>query len=181
MNDVPEFFETAALFKLEAEMIADQIRNTKLVELRVLDSIPEQIFQEVVALTKMVCGTHEAILTFVGAEKSFVKAAINTLACGEDREHAFCNHIMHGHPLDEVLIVTNATKDERFAQNPKVLSKRICFYAGAPIVSHDGIVLGALCAIDPEEKVLTDEQLIALKSIANVVTQILVARTVVKT
>ncbi|KQT35044.1 histidine kinase [Sphingomonas sp. Leaf412] len=61
------------------------------------------------------------------------------------REQSFCAHAMLG---DRAMLVPDATADPRFATNPLVTERGIRFYAGFPLVTDDGIPIGALCVID---------------------------------
>jgi GAF domain-containing protein len=80
------------------------------------------------------------------------------------RDIAFCAHALFD---TELLVVRDTTQDERFADNPFVTAApRIRFYAGAPLVSHDGQVLGTLCVLDSEPRELTPEQMDALRALA---------------
>ena len=58
----------------------------------------------------------------------------------------------HMAAADEVLVCEDVTKDPRFADNPLILEKGIRFYAGAPLRTSDGVVLGSLCVIDMEPR-----------------------------
>jgi GAF domain-containing protein len=66
------------------------------------------------------------------------------------REVSFCQFAMVG---DDVMVVPDATRDPRFAENPLVTGDpAIRFYAGAPIVASDGVPLGSLCVIDTKAR-----------------------------
>ena len=67
------------------------------------------------------------------------------------RSCAFCAHVVQRKETEGVLVVPDATKDFRFAQNPLVTGgPKIRFYAGAPLKSPEGAVLGLFCVIDFE-------------------------------
>lgn len=84
------------------------------------------------------------------------------------RQAAFCAHAIND--PNDVLEVTNALEDERFATNPLVTGgPGIRFYAGAPLIMDGDKALGTVCVIDRKKKKLTDDQLNALKSLSNLV------------
>ncbi len=74
----------------------------------------------------------------------------------------------------EILVVEDARKDPRFAENPLVTSAPdIRFYAGAPLIDGQGQGLGSLCVIDRQPRVMKHEQLHALEALARqVISQI---------
>ncbi|RYX80009.1 PAS domain S-box protein, partial [bacterium] len=83
---------------------------------------------------------------FVEAERQWFPASTGLTALETPREMSFCAHAMRGKDL---MVVSDATLDPRFANNALVTGKpHIRFYAGAPLVSDEGIQLGALCVID---------------------------------
>jgi diguanylate cyclase (GGDEF)-like protein len=91
------------------------------------------------------------------------------------REQAFCAHTV----MDpgQVMVVNDATQDERFVNNPLVTGDpHIKFYAGAPLVTASGLALGALCVIDRTSRDLTQRQQEALETIATEVATMLQLR-----
>jgi predicted PurR-regulated permease PerM len=80
------------------------------------------------------------------------------------REGAICGQVaVH----DEVLVAEDVTKDPRFADNPLVLEKGIRFYAGAPLRTAAGLVLGSLCVIDTQPRAFSDEDRARLQAMAD--------------
>jgi GAF domain-containing protein len=68
---------------------------------------------------------------------------------------------------DEVLVCEDVTKDPRFADNPLILEKGIRFYAGAPLRTSDGVVLGSLCVIDMEPRQFSEADRDRLQAMAD--------------
>ncbi|MET0423608.1 MAG: GAF domain-containing sensor histidine kinase [Actinoplanes sp.] len=136
--------------------------------LDVLDSEPEQDFDDIVALASNVCGTPMSLVTLVDTDRQWFKSRVGTDLTETDREISFCAHAILGRDL---LVVPDATKDARFADNPTVTADGgIRFYAGAPLVTSDGFALGSLCVVDDHPRKLDIEQLQALRALARQVT-----------
>jgi PAS domain S-box-containing protein len=112
----------------------------------ILDTAPEEAFDRVVQLAASFFAAPMACISFIDAEREWLKAATG-LPLGElPRALAFCAHtIMRAEPN----IVADTSKDPRFHDSPLVTgSLRIRFYAGAPIAARQGHPLGALCVMD---------------------------------
>jgi GAF domain-containing protein len=127
----------------------------------VLDTAPEEAFDELVQLAARICGTPIALISLVDASRQWFKARVGLEAQETPRDASFCAHALHDTKL---FIVHDARADPRFASNPLVVGEpNIRFYAGAPIASPEGLNLGTLCVIDRQPRVLDVEQREALR------------------
>ncbi|HEX9999860.1 MAG TPA: GAF domain-containing sensor histidine kinase [Actinoplanes sp.] len=143
-------------------------RLAALYQLDVLDSEPEQDFDDIVAIAATVCDTPMSLVSLLDTDRQWFKARVGTDLTETSRDLSFCAHAILGRDL---LVVPDATKDNRFADNPQVTTAGgIRFYAGAPLVTSDGYALGSLCVIDQEPRNLSVEQLQALRALARQVT-----------
>ena len=133
--------------------------------LDLMDSLPEEDFNDIVTLASEICGTPIGLVSLVDGERQWFKARIGLAVEQTPRDQAFCAHALL--EPDRLMIVEDATQDERFARNPLVTeSPDIRFYAGAPIFSPDGFALGTVCVIDTVPRTLSDSQAAALKALA---------------
>lgn len=136
-------------------------------EYQILDTPPEQAFDDVVHLASVICSTPIALVTLVDETRQWFKAKVGVAVQSTPREMAFCAHaILDAGPF----VVPDARSDPRFADNPLVTGDpRIRFYAGAPLVTPRGIRLGTLCVIDRTPRVLSAAQMHALEALSRVV------------
>ncbi len=131
---------------------------------QILDTDTEQDLQDVVNLASAICQTPISLISLIDENRQWFKEHHGLDASETSRAFSFC---AHGLTSSDLLIVENALEDERFSDNPLVISKpNIRFYAGAPLVTPDGYTLGSLCVIDDQPRKLTDHQLRALKTLA---------------
>jgi len=137
----------------------------------ILDSVPEEVFDDLTELAARICEAPIAMITLVDEDRQWFKAKLGVTVNETSRDISFCAHAI---AQPELFIVPDATLDERFAQNPLVTSDpKIRFYAGAPLITPDGHALGTLCVIDKIPRDLRPEQKQALRVLArHVMTQL---------
>lgn len=112
----------------------------------VLHTAPEMAFDDIVALAARICDAPTALISLVDTDVQWFKARVGLDATETGRDVSFCDHAMREH---EVMVVPDATKDPRFANNALVTGELgIRFYAGAPLVTAEGFPIGSLCVID---------------------------------
>jgi len=130
----------------------------------ILDTIPEQAYDDLTLIAAQICQVPMAQVSFIDHDRQWFKARVGVSAQETPRDMAFCSHtILHG---DEFMEVRDATQDSRFADSPLVTGgEQIRFYAGAPLVTPDGHALGALCVMDRRARTLSPEQVSALQAL----------------
>jgi two-component system, NtrC family, response regulator HydG len=132
----------------------------------ILGTPPEEAFDDIARLANLICGTPIALVTLIDERREWFKARV-----GVDLEEAtregFCSYTILGR---ELLVVSDALRDPRFAKNPYVLGPpRVRFYAGAPLITPDGPVIGTLCVLDVVPREFAPEQGLALTRLARLV------------
>jgi PAS domain S-box-containing protein len=133
----------------------------------VLDTVPEQDFDDLSRLAALVCNVPIATVTFVDENRQWFKSRLGMDEQETPRDIAFCAHTILRH---EVLVIPDALEDERFRFNPLVTGeKKVRFYAGAPLITPEGHALGTICVIDRVPRQLSGDQIEALKALARLV------------
>jgi len=149
-----------------AELPANEAaRQNRLEQFEILDSSPEKEFQDLVELASHICGTPIALVSLVDRERQWFKAKVGVTVSETPRCVSFCAYVV---AQNEMLVVPDASKDPRFADNPLVTGgPQIRFYAGAALRTADGYDLGSLCVIDTIPRDLNEQQLRMLNLLAD--------------
>ncbi len=152
--------------------VDELLRLEALRKLKILDTDPEERFDRFTRLAKKLFGTQTALVSLVDADRQWFKSRQGLDATETPRDISFCGHAILS---DKVMIVSDATEDERFADNPLVTKDpSIRFYAGCPISSPDGRKVGTLCLIDDKPRGMTHDDLQLLEQIGKMVEEELV-------
>jgi signal transduction histidine kinase len=141
----------------------------------VLDTPPEPAFDRLTHLAHHMLRTPTALISLVECERQWFKSRVGHDASETPLELSFCVYAVRA---KDTLVVPDARKDARFADNPLVTGPPgIRFYVGAPLITDDGLALGTICAIDYEPRPPPDSaQLESLRRLADCVVSALEQR-----
>ncbi|GBF38993.1 hybrid sensor histidine kinase/response regulator [Leptospira johnsonii] len=132
---------------------------------KILDTPPEEKYDGIVKAASLICGTPIALISLIDSERQWFKARMGLNDQETPRQDSFCQFALSE---NKTLIVEDAQLDPRFKQNPFVLNDlNIRFYAGAPLRTPDGYVLGTLCVLDTQPKKVSEAEIQALEALAN--------------
>lgn len=155
---------------------AEQARLRRIAELRVVDeAAPDAELQRITAEVAASFGVPTALVNIVLEGRVWAKAHAGLTgdilaARGSARAASFCQHVAEGRAP---LVVPDARTHPLFAKSPLVTSGQIVGYAGAPLVTSDGQVLGALCIVDTKPLEASGDELARLETAAAGVMKIL--------
>jgi signal transduction histidine kinase len=155
----------AALMPFFPLPVNEDDRLAALYSYSILDTAEERDFDELTTLASAICQTPIALISLVDDKRQWFKAHRGIEAKETPREYSFCAHTIVAD--QDIMVVDDATTDERFANNPLVTGDtNMVFYAGVPLINEDGLTLGTLCVIDHNKRELSEEQASSLKIIA---------------
>ncbi|HTZ85143.1 MAG TPA: sensor domain-containing diguanylate cyclase [Solirubrobacteraceae bacterium] len=144
----------------------EQERLATLRELAILDTPPEQIYDDVVHLAATICDTPIAVVNFIDADRQWGKALVGLEDSEAPRDVSFCARTIVQE--DGLFVVADTRTDPDWAGNPMVAGESgLRFYAGAAIVTEEGHPIGSVCVADtrgPRE--LSEQALEALRVLA---------------
>lgn len=137
--------------KLSAEaMHKEAARLQALEELDLLDSPRDPGFDRIVRLIQEIFSVEIGIVSFIDAHRQWYKACSGMPVDELPREDTFCRYVLE---TDNALIVQDTRLDERFRQHPVVIQPpHVRFYAGFPIRTEEGHIVGTICAMDSQPK-----------------------------
>ncbi|AOW78331.1 hypothetical protein A3Q34_16695 [Colwellia sp. PAMC 20917] len=131
-------------------------RLAALDEYNILDTPSELAYDQLTELVSSVCGTPIVLISFIDEKRQWFKSHYGLEVGETPRDIAFCAHAIHH---DDVFEIQDSRKDKRFHDNPLVTGPaQVIFYAGAPLITPEGLRLGTLCAIDNKPSQFTDIQ-----------------------
>jgi phosphoribosyl 1,2-cyclic phosphodiesterase/CheY-like chemotaxis protein len=159
-------WERADIDEREAERLA------ALRALNLLDTAPEERFDRFTRIASALFDAPVSLVTLVDENRQWFKSCLGIEQCETSRDVSFCAHALKS---TDVMVVSDALLDSRFADNPIVTDgPRIRFYAGAPLVLAEGLSVGTLCVLDSRPRTLSEREIGLLKDIAALVQRELV-------
>ena len=128
----------------------------------ILDTADEQDFDDIVELASQLCDTPIALITLIDENRQWFKAKTGLDIKETHRNFSFCAHAIH---KNDIMVVADASQDERFCDNPLVTGyPYILFYAGMPLITSKGYKLGTIAVIDRIPRNLSEQQLMQLRT-----------------
>jgi PAS domain S-box-containing protein len=140
---------------------------------KVLDTPPEQAFDDLTRLTSYICGTPIALIGFMDSARLWFKSRLGWDITEVPRDMAFCAHTVL---QSDVLVVSDTLDDDRLRTCSLATHGGMRFYAGVSLMSAEGYALGTLCAMDSLPRGLTQGQTNALRKLAAQVMRLLELR-----
>ncbi len=157
-------------------LVHDPLRLAALAGYGILDTAPEQGFDDIVQLARQLCGAPVALVSLVAGDRQWFKARVGFPRDETGLDASVCAHAL-GEP--DLLVIPNLATDPRTRANPLVTGEPfIQFYAGAPLRTPEGQVLGSLCVLDhrPRPEGLSEARCEALRALARQVVTLLELR-----
>ena len=139
-----------------------------------MDTPNESDFDDIVALASQICETPISLVSLVDDKRQWFKARVGTDEAETPIENSICSHAL----LDnDLLEIPDLTRDDRTSGNALVTQQLgMQFYAGVPLVAHNGMPIGTLCVLSDTPKTLKESQRKALRILARQVMQLLELR-----
>ena len=148
-------------------------RQAAVEKYQLLDTLPEELYDNITHLIAYICNTPISLVTLMDRERNFLKSHYGVDLSESPRKISFCGHLLYSG--EDIMIVEDARKDERFHDNPLVTEFSAIFYAGVPLVDPEGFRLGTLCVYDHRPRQLTAEQKDALIRMSDQVIALMVS------
>lgn len=153
----------------------EQERIKTLKSYSILDTLPEKDYDNITAIAAELCSTPISLVSLLDENRQWFKSHHGLDETETAKEIAFCAHAIND--PDNVLVIADSRKDERFKGNPLVSGNpNMIFYAGVPLKAHNGLPLGTLCVIDEKPRQLTEKQIKSLRALSEQVMNLLELR-----
>jgi len=148
--------------------VVESDRINALDRYEILDTPPDAVLDCITLAAKDLCGTPMALISLIDETRQWFKSSIGVAVSETPRSIAFCSHAIQ--VPNDIMEVEDATKDERFRDNPLVTGEpNIRFYAGKPLLTSDGFPLGTLCVLDIVPRRLSNLQRNALSRLSDAI------------
>ncbi|THB82197.1 GAF domain-containing protein, partial [Pantoea allii] len=148
-------------------------RSRALQALRDPDESRDEVLRKFVRLASQALGIPGSFISVLDDEFQTVRASHNFDLQRSTRADSLCRHVVDS---DSAVIVPDTYHDARFVTHPLITgSPFIRFYAGVPLKTRDGIILGTLCVTDTQPQAFASEQVTTLTLLSTLVMSFLEA------
>lgn len=149
---------------------AERIKKLELLDLIKMAKDPEMdVFAETACL---ITDCPSSLISIMESDTQRIQSCVGLAIDSVDRRDTLCQYFVAS---SEVLIINDTLLDERSSDNPIILEGGIRFYAGVQLIDDEGFALGTICVIDFKPRILTADQITALKKLGEVVTKLLMS------
>lgn len=139
-------------------------RIEALYQYQILDTSPEEEFDDLALLAAQICQTPIALINLIDVNRQWFKAKVGLDVDEMPRSSGFCPLCIE---KNDILIIPDTHCDERFANSPVVTSYPfVRFYAGVPLMTYQGHDIGTLCVLDTKPKEISEKQVQSLQAIS---------------
>ncbi len=134
---------------------------------QILDTPPEQVFDDLAFLAAQICGTAIALINLIDSKRHWFKAKIGLDVQQMPRDIGFCPFCIE---KGDALVIPDTLADKRYACDPVVTCEPyVRFYAGVPLITPSGEAIGTVCIVDQKPRQINDQQLESLKAISRLI------------
>ncbi|MDF3076516.1 MAG: hypothetical protein K0S09_405 [Sphingobacteriaceae bacterium] len=130
-------------------------RLSALLNLRILDTGPEEDFDDIVNLAAQICDVPIALIAFIDRKRAWFKAKKGLEITEVPREESFCTYHLDNNDL---VIIPDVSAEMEFSGTSAIKGHNLRFYAAIPIVLENDLVIGNLCVLDLHPRTLTKTQ-----------------------
>ena len=166
-DDVPErLLDPRAVAPLTPDAALEHVRLHALAASDLLDKPDEPALDRLTAWAKTYFDVPASAISLISANRQSLKSAAGPANRETTRAQSFCQYVVQDR---KPVVIEDASTHPRVADHPAVLGAPfVRAYAGAPLSTADGFVLGAFCVFDVKPRTFTPEQLGVLSALARV-------------
>jgi GAF domain-containing protein len=143
--------------------MSEAVRLQAVEKFKQLDLQLDSELQDLITMASEICDTPIALITLLDEDTQWIKVKKGMDAESTPRESSFCTHTIQ---QENVFMITDTHTDMRLANHPGINSSKLRFYAGAPLITRDGLILGTLCVADNKPHILDKHQMLMLKMLS---------------
>ncbi len=135
---------------MKAVLPTEDKRLEALLQYQILDTAPEEAFDDLTQLAAQLCGTPMAMMTLVAGDRQWVKSKVGLTIDTIELHVGFCPVCVERR---EPLIIADTTADPQFAKNVVVTdAPNVRFYLAVPLITPSGSAIGTLCVMDRQPR-----------------------------